>query len=89
MCGKCCELGIFLLELSAWTPQLEEHLIMKGKKRIADSGIYARYVYYSPCKHFDPTARRCRIQGHKPLICVEYPKDELDLLPGCGYGVRH
>lgn len=85
MCGMCCRLSLTTLPEDQWSEQTEELLKLKGKQYVDTVNGIRRYVCSGPCPHLDLITNKCRIQGHKPQWCKDYPNDELDLLPGCGY----
>jgi len=86
MCGRCCRVSLTTLPDDQWTPETEELLVLKGKQYVDTIQGTRRYVSSAPCPHLDLITDKCTIQGHKPQYCRDYPKDALDLLPGCGYG---
>jgi len=86
MCGRCCRLSLTVLDESEWTPETEEILVLKGKQYVDTVRGQRRYVSSAVCPHLDLITDKCGIQGHKPQWCKDYPKDDTDILPGCGYG---
>lgn len=85
MCGMCCRLSLTTVPDAEWSPQTEEILTLKGKQYVDTRNGQRRYVSSSPCPQLNLITNKCQIQGRKPQWCKDYPKDAIDLLPGCGY----
>ena len=85
MCGMCCRLDIITVPESGWSESLEELSVLKGKQYIDTRAGIRRYASWAPCSHLDLITNKCEIQGHKPQYCKDYPTNEADVLPGCGY----
>jgi len=87
MCGMCCRLSTSILSEDQWTPETEELLILKGKQYVDTIDGQRRYVGIGVCPHLNLITNKCGIQEHKPQFCKDYPRDKLDILPGCGYSL--
>jgi len=87
MCGMCCRLSTTILPADQWTGDTEELLALKGKQYVDTVDGQRRYVSVGVCPHLNLITNKCGIQGHKPNFCKDYPKDRMDILPGCGYDV--
>lgn len=81
----CCRLSMTTMPESEWTEQAEEILMLKGKQYVDTIRGVRRYVSEATCPHLDLITSKCMIQGHKPAWCKNYPVDDMDVLPGCGY----
>jgi Fe-S-cluster containining protein len=95
-CARCCEEpGIAVDVVVFFVPFVRRAFLWW--QRVVNGFDFRRAeragrVLYFSCRHFDATTRRCRDYEHRPGLCRDYPRLQLEvfepeLFDSCGYRV--
>jgi hypothetical protein len=95
-CARCCEEPAIAVDVIVFFVPVVRATFLWWQ-RVVNGFVFQRAerqgrVFVFSCQHFDATTRRCRDYEHRPGVCRDYPRLQLEvvepeLFDGCGYRV--